>query len=201
MTWLLMLCVLVSANGQSAHIRNADRLYKQKKFSEALPEFEKAAEENAKDPLASYNLGDGYFRVQKYEDAAKAFDKPLAEGNDVSLRQRAYYNKGVALSRQSKLEESIAAYKSAVLLNPADNDARMNLQKALLERKKQDPEKDKKDEQKDKKNKQQNPPPQSKLNKKQVDQLLKALDQREQQVQQKMMQNRARGVTKPDKDW
>lgn len=192
-------------NAQSLHMRQADRLYREKKFTESLHEYQKAVEENAEDPTVNYNLGDAYFRNDKFDEAEKAYDKPLAEGNSADMRQRAFYNKGVSFSKQSKLEESIAAYKSALLLNPSDNDARINLQKALLEqKKKQDPEKDNKEEQKNNKQKKQdNPPPQqSKLNKKQVEQLLKALDQREQQVQQKMMQqNRARGVTKPDKDW
>jgi Ca-activated chloride channel family protein len=191
-------------NAQSVHTRNGNRLYKEKKFPEALPEYQKAAEENADDAVVNYNLGDAYFRNEKFDEAEKSYDKPLAEGNDPTLRQRAFYNKGVALSKQSRLEESIAAYKSALLLNPEDNDARINLQKALQEqKKKQDPEKDKKEEQQNNKQKKQEQPPpsESKLNKKQVEQLLKALDQREQQVQQKMMQNRTRAVTKPDKDW
>ncbi len=187
---------------QSAHMRNGDRLYREKKYAESLPEFLKAVAENEKDPVARYNLGNAYFRNGKYEEAEKSFDVPVAPGNSATLRQRAFYNKGVSFSRQNKLDESIAAYKNALLLNPADNDARVNLQKALLEKKKNEsPEKQKQQQQKDNKQKQDNPPPQSKLNKKQVDQLLKALDQHEQQVQQKMMQNRARGVTKPEKDW
>lgn len=190
---------------QSVHTRNGDRLYKSKKYPEALFEYKKAAEESNGNPVVNYNLGDAYFRNEKYDEAEKTYEKLLGAGNDDAMRQRAFYNTGVSFSRQSRLEESVAAYKSALLLNPADSDARINLQKALLElKKKQTAEKDKKEDQKNnKQNKQQPPPPsQSKLNKKQVEQLLRALDQREQQVQQKMMQqNRQRGVTKPDKDW
>jgi Ca-activated chloride channel family protein len=201
---ILVLAATVAQAQSSQHARKANILYKEKKFNESLPEYQKAAGENAEDPVVNYNLGDAYFRTEKFEEAGRSYDKLLAEGNDPALRQRAFYNKGVSLSRQSKLEESIAAFKSALLLNPEDNDARVNLQKAMLElKKKQYPEKDKKeDEKKDKQQKKEDPPPtQSRMNKKQVDQLLKALDQREQQVQQKMLQNRTRAVTKPDKDW
>jgi len=199
----LMGCVFSSA-AQSTHLQTADRLYQEKKFPEALPEYQKAAEENGKDPVVNYNLGDAYFRMEKFEEAGRAFDIPIHSGGDPAMQQRAWYNKGVSLSRQSRLEESIDAYKNALLLNPADSDARVNLQKALLElKKKQDPDQNNKETEKNnnQKKKEEPPPSQSKLNRKQVEQLLKALDQREQQVQQKMMQNRSRSLTKPDKDW
>ena len=54
---------------------------------------------------------------------------------DENTRQSAYYNKGVAMIRQKKIEESIDAWKNALRLNPADSDARENLVKALLEKK------------------------------------------------------------------
>ena len=55
------------------------------------------------------------------------------------LKGKAYYNKGVVLSRSKKLEESIEAYKNALRQNPDDKEARENLQKALLELKKKKP--------------------------------------------------------------
>ena len=40
--------------------------------------------------------------------------------------------------RQKKIDESIDAWKNALRLNPADNDARENLVRALMEKKKQE---------------------------------------------------------------
>ena len=194
----LTITLIAQATG---HRRNGDRLYREKKYTEALPEYQKSMDVYGDDPFVNYNLGNAYFRNGKFDEAEKTYDKPVA-GNDPSLRQKAFYNKGVSFSKQGKLQESITAYKNALLLNPSDNDARINLQKALLEKKKQEPEKKEDDNNNNnKQKKKENPPPQSKMNKKQVEQLLKALDQREQQVQQKMMQNRGRATTKPDKDW
>jgi tetratricopeptide (TPR) repeat protein len=186
------------------YTRNGNKLYKERKFDQALPQYQKALELNSSDPVVSYNMGNTLFRTGKFDQAAKTFDAPLSEGNEVSVRQRAFYNKGVSLSKQNMPEESIEAYKNALKLNPADEDARINLQKALLEvKKKKPPEKEEKKDEKKKQDKkeQKKPPPQSKLNKKQVEQLLKALQQREQQVQQKMQQNRSRSTTQPEKDW
>lgn len=194
----------IFAQQQNKYAREGNRLYKEKKFDKALPEFEKAVEANAGDPIINFNYGNAFFRNSRFEDAAVTFGNTASKANDAALKEKAYYNQGVSFSKQQKLEESIVAYKSAVILDPSDEDARINLQKALLElKKKTPPEQQNKKEQKNKQEKkkdQQNPPPKSNLTKKQVEQLLKALQQREQQVQQKMQQrNRTSG--QQEKDW
>lgn len=205
MTSAFLLFVLNAEAQVSPQMREGNALYRQGKFDKALPLYEQSVEKGSAEPVSFYNLGNAYFRNEKYEEAERTFDRVLNTNADSALRQRSFYNKGVSLSKQNKLEESIAAYKEAVLLDPADEDARINLQKALLElKKKQPPDQQKKDEQKKDKQKNQDrqkPPPRSNLTKKQVEQLLKALQQREQQVQQKMQQSRSRSAGRQEKDW
>lgn len=208
MKWLVMILLLMvgvgaEAQRKASNIIAGNKLYREQKFDKALPVYLKAKEVAANDPVLNYNLGDAFFRNSKYEDAAKTFDHTINVTPDSSLKQNGYYNKGVSLSKQNKLEESIEAYKMAVKMNPADEDARVNLQKALLElKKKTPPPPEKKDQKKQQQqNKDKKPqPPQSNLTKKQVEQLLKALQQREQQVQQKMQQ-RNRTAGQQEKDW
>ncbi|MGZ5135479.1 MAG: tetratricopeptide repeat protein, partial [Flavitalea sp.] len=135
--------------------------------------------------------------------AEKNFDNVIAKATDEGMREQGYYNKGVALTKQSRLEESIDAYKNALRINPGDEDARVNLQKALLElKKKNESQKDKQEKEEQKPRQKEKPKPQqSKLSKKEVERLLKALHQKEQEVQQKMQQNKTRGVSQPEKDW
>ena len=116
-----------------------------------------------------------------------------------------------AEDQAKKIDESIDAWKNALRLNPADSDARENLVKALLEKKKQEQQnkKDKPDKKKsdDKQKKEQNKPDntpkpqQSKLSKQQVEQYLRSLEQREKDVQDKMNQNKTHTLSQPDKDW
>ncbi len=150
--------------------------------------------------------GNKLFREGKYEEAERIYGALADKNADASIKQQLIYNKGVSLSRQSKLEESITAYKQAVILNPEDEDARINLQKALLELKKKQPPPAKKDDQDKKKDKkqekdQQQQPPANNLTKKEVERLMKALQQREQQVQQKIQQHRTRNAGRQEKDW
>jgi Ca-activated chloride channel homolog len=194
-----------SSYGQkkNTHLIEGNKLYKENKFDQAVLEYMKAAEEEPDSTAASFNLGNAYFRSKKYEEAAKAYDNTIANAANDEIKQNGFYNKGVSLSKRNKLEESIEAYKMAVRLDPADSNARVNLQKALLELKKKNPppppeKNEQKKKQQDKSPQKQ--PPQSNLTKKQVEQLLKALQQREQQVQQKMQQ-RNRTAGQQEKDW
>jgi Ca-activated chloride channel homolog len=202
---LVLIAGATYAQKQNTHIVAGNKLYREQKYDKALPQYMKALEAEANSPVATYNIGNTYFRTRRYEEAAKTFDNTIGNSVNNTMKQNGFYNKGVALSKQSKLEESIEAYKMAVKLNPADSNARINLQKALLELKKKNPppppekKEQKKQKQQQKKNPQQSPP-QSKLTKKQVEQLLKALQQREQQVQQKMQQ-RNRTAGQQEKDW
>lgn len=201
----ILVAVSVGAYAQkkNIHVIAGNKLYKENKFDEAIHEYTKALETDADTTIATYNLGNAYFRSKKYEEAEKTYDNTIADGVNDTIKQSGFYNKGVSLSKQNKLEESIEAYKMAVRMDPADSNARVNLQKALLELKKKNPPpppEKKEQKKKQQNNNPQNQPPQSKLTKKQVEQLLKALQQREQQVQQKMQQkNRTAG--RQEKDW
>lgn len=204
LTILISLVTAFAAHAQqgSDAIRSGNRLYKQKNFQQALPEYERAAAQDPKNPVARYNLGNAQFRNNQFAAAEKEYDATLSITSEKDFTQKATYNKGVALTKQKKLLESIEAYKKAVKLNPADADARFNLQKALSELKKQTENDQKKQQQQQQK--QQQPKqrqPQSKLDKRKIEQYLQSLRQKEQEVQRKIQENRSRSVTRPEKDW
>jgi Ca-activated chloride channel family protein len=205
--WSFMGCMLhipeAFSQTQNSLIRKGNQFYKQGEFDKSLSEYERAVKLDPQDPLANFNFGNALFRKEKWEDAEKNFENVITNSKEDDIRERAFYNKGVSLTKQKKLEESIDAYKNALRLNPNDEDARINLQKALLElKKKTEPKKQNEQEKEQKPKQKEKPKPQqSKLNKKEVERLLKALHQKEQEVQQKMQKNRPRGVTPPEKDW
>lgn len=195
---------LLLAQAGNREIRKGNKLYREGRYDQAQPEYEKAASENPANPIPYYNLGNLQFRRNDYAAAEKQYTESLNNSRDAAMQQKAWYNKGVALSKDKKLLESIAAYKMALRLNNADTDARVNLQKALEELRKQQqaqqPQQQnqpQKQQQKQEKPKQQ----QNNLDRKKIEQYLKSLQQKEQEVQQKMQQNRTRSVSRPDKDW
>ena len=199
---------------ENALIRKGNKFYKQKQFDQSQQQYQKALEKTPDNPTSNYNLGNVQFRKNSFEDATKSYQTTIDHANDNSIKENASYNQGVALIKQKKLEESINAWKNSLKLDPKDLDARENLQKALMELKaktpppppqKKDDKKDQDKKQDPQKNKdqqnQEQQQPQSKLTKKQVDQLLQALQQRENEAQEKMNQNKVKSLSQPDKDW
>lgn len=207
----LLFAASLHAQDANAFISNGNKLYRENSFDKSVAEYSKAIAEAPKNPVASYNLGNAHFRSNHLEEAVNAYDASLENNYKKPEREKAFYNKGVAYSKAKKLAESIDAWKNALKLDATDKEARENLQKALLEQKKQQQQKDnekkddkekKKEDQKKEQDKQQQQPrdQQSKLTKKQVEQLLKALAQKEKEVQQKMQQKNASPAGQ-DKDW
>jgi Ca-activated chloride channel family protein len=207
-----------SAQKENALIRSGNRYYKQKQLDQSQTQYEEAVRQAPENPAANYNLGNAQFRKNNYTDAAHSYGNSVEHsGADKTMQENGLYNKGVALIKQQKLQESIDAWKNALKLNANDADARENLQKALMQLKQQQQqEKEKKDQEKEKKEKKeekkdqkdqqqeqpQQPKPQpSRLTKQQVEQYLKTLQQKEKELQDKMNQSKAKALNQPDKDW
>ena len=207
--WLISLFIFADsklfAQKENVLINQGNQLYKQKKFDQSQQEYEKAISQAPANPTANYNLGNVQFRKNNFSDASKSYNASVEHATDKPVQEKGYYNKGVALIKQQKTDESIDAWKNALKLDPNDEDARENLEKALLEKKSKQPKEQKNNQQQNKQNQQQQQkqqqPPHSKLNKQQVDQLLKALQQRENEAQEKMNQNKTKSLSQPDKDW
>lgn len=200
--WLMPLFItlpaLVTAQDETAAIREGNKQYKERQFEKALPAYQNAVAQNPKSAIARYNLANARYRTGNLEAAEKSFDELLENTTEKTYKEKGYYNKGVTLTKQKKLLESIEAYKNAIKLNPADEDTRFNLQKALTELKKQTQGQEKKQPQQKQQQKQKQ---QNKLDKRKIEQYLKSLEQKEQEVQRKIQQNRSRSVTQPEKDW
>ena len=143
MKWpiLIIIFLQVSAppNDRDAarHIKDGNRLYKGGQMNEAEREYDKAINSKYK-YTATINKGNAQYRQKKLAEAVKTYRQAASpENGDGLLRSAAYYNTGVVFSSEKKIAESIEEYKNALRLNWTDRKARENLQKALLELKKQ----------------------------------------------------------------
>jgi Ca-activated chloride channel family protein len=196
-----MIAVTAVAQNDQVMVRKGNEHYKKEEYDQAAEAYKKAAEANSKNTKAQYNLGNALYKKKKLEDASKAFES-VAEGTtDKPLRANAYYNKGVAYTRNKQLMESIDAYKQSLRVNPADEQVRENLQLALNELKKQQNNQDQNKQNQQNKN-QEKPEPKnnSKLNKQQVEKMLNALREEEKRLQQNKQQKTKAGGAQ-EKDW
>jgi len=205
---LLPVTLFAKAQDDQSLVAKGNELYKKRQFDKAAEEYQKAADLNTKNAKAQYNLGDALYKSKKAEAAEKAFTDASDNTKDATAKSKALYNKGVALSSEKKLLESITAYKESLRLNSADEEARQNLQMALNELKKQSQQNKQNQQKQDnkKQNKQQNqqqPEQQknnSKLNEKQVEQMLSSLRKDEKKLQQDLQKKNNIGKSN-SKDW
>ena len=162
----------------------------------------KAVEADPSDLIAKFNQASAVYKQDQKVDAAKLFSAVIKAAEEKDMRSKAWYNKGVILSQEKNLEESIEAYKNALRNDPLDKEARENLQKALLELKKKPPPPKKEEKKNNKKQEQQKEKKQqSKMSPKEAEQRLKLLQQKEKEVQQRMQKEKNKTGGSQPKDW
>lgn len=203
MLCLLILPTILTAQTANRDVRHGNRLMRDSLAAEADVWYRRALQSDPKNPYASFNLALSLLAQQKAPEAHDLFKVAIRDTKSKALQNKAYYNAGVALQREKKLEEAIEAYKSALRLNPNDEQARYNL--AVCKRKKQQNEQQKKQNQPKKKNPQQgneqndnatpqegNGNPQSsgsatgKMTKEEADRLLNVSRQQDREVQERL---------------
>lgn len=203
---LLFLSARLAAqpNDASKAIEAGNGFYKKQEYNRAAAEYTKALQADPSNNKAKFNQANTLYKQEQKVEAVQLFTAIGREEKDNDLRSRSFYNKGVILSQQKNLEESIEAYKSTLRLNPDDKEARENLQKALLELKKKappPPRQDKKQDNKKQDQKQQQKQQQSKMSPKETEQRLKLLQQKEKEVQQRLQRERSKSGGSQPKDW
>jgi tetratricopeptide (TPR) repeat protein len=200
---VIVFLITFSANAQEEQtiLLKGNELYKQRQYDAASEEYKKATAVNAKSSKAQYNYGVTLYRTKKLEDAEKAFNTAADNSLKPIDKSKYNYNKGVSLTRQKKLPESIDAYKQALRLNPTDQIARENLQKALNELKKQNQSQSQNNNNKqDDKKQPQEEKNESKMNKKEVEDKLDMLRREEKRLQQSVNKKNNPGTNNP-MDW
>jgi Ca-activated chloride channel homolog len=204
------------------HISNGNSFYRNKQYKESEAEYQKALEKTPQQPVARYNYASSLFRNDNGTKAMSLFDSMARASDNLKIRTQSYYNNGSMLSQQFEkakeankklgtnsqmldqvsmglLVKSIDYYKNTLRQNPADTQARENLQKALIELKNNQPPPEKKEDKKKKEEKKKEQRP--KMNQKEVEQRLKLMEQKEKEVQQRVQKQKVKAPAPVSKDW
>jgi Ca-activated chloride channel family protein len=203
---LLLLTNISFGQKVNKNIIKGNEAYTRSQFDSASLFYQEALKNDPGNNIASYNMGNALYKAGKPEDAIKHYDNVIQSYPEKNIKQKAYYNKGVAYQQQNKLPECIDAYKHALKLEPNDEEARQNLQRALAQQKQQqkkpDENKDKKQDKKDEQNKDQQPKPQpSKITKSDAEEKLKSLAEHEKNLQEKLRKVKSGSAQQPKNDW
>ncbi|MGD1043824.1 MAG: VWA domain-containing protein [Bacteroidota bacterium] len=172
-----------------SHINEGNRVYNKSKYTDAEVEYKKALEKNPKSKEAQFNLGNSYYKQQRFDEAMREYGNSGASMKSPEERAATYYNAGNALYQSNKYQEAVDAYKQSLHLNPNDEDTRYNLQmaRAKLAQQQQQQKQQNKDQKQDqnKDQKKQNQQENQQQNQQQQKQEEAKQDQTRQQVQKK----------------
>lgn len=132
----ILLLIIISFNILSAQsvrslVNEGVDFYNDKKFTDAEVNFKKSIEKEPGNFTSTFNLGDAYFKQERYDEAISTFKEVMNQTDDKNLQAKIWYNIGNSLLKSQKIKESIEAYKSSLKLNPNDTEAKYNLSYAL----------------------------------------------------------------------
>jgi len=129
---VLAAAVPAQVHGQAgrAETREGNRLYEEGRFAEAHEKYLEALLAAPDSPIIRFNDGNALYRGEDYESALESF-RAAVESGDPELAAAAWYNLGNTLYRQGALPESLEAFKQALRADPADADAKHNLERVL----------------------------------------------------------------------
>ena len=215
---LLIFCALPAFAQVDRHeVRAGNRKFRKDRFKEAEIDYRKAALKDSLSVTAEYNLASSLYRQQDYAGAAKALEtvKELE-----SLPAQYYYNAGDAALQQKDYAAAVDAFRQSLLLDPGDLDAKENYiyAKKMLENQQnggggggdnqqdqnqdqnqdqdqqnqnQDQDQDGQQDQQDQDQDQQNQDQQPQISPQQAQQMLRAIQAKERETQDKVNQEKA----------
>jgi len=136
---------LLFAQQEKSLVKDGNKLYEEKKYTEAEANYRKSIQKK-KNTEGDFNLGDALYKQKKFDEAGQQFNQLGSTSGNKAIAAKAYHNLGNSLLENKKLEESIDAYKKALINNPKDDETRYNLayaQEKLKQQQKQDKEQQK----------------------------------------------------------
>jgi tetratricopeptide (TPR) repeat protein len=134
-------------------IRKGNKLYDQGKFKEAEMDYRKALEVNKESDKGKFNLGTAVYQEKNFNESTKIYEELAGKQLDKSTKAKIYHNFGNSLLESKQYEQSIAAYKNALLNEPSDRDTKYNLEyaKQMLKKQQQQQQQNQQDKKQDKK--------------------------------------------------
>lgn len=128
--------LLAGCGGTAAYhrVQDGNEAYAAGRYDEALAAYEDAKTLLPEDPAVHYNIGNTYHQLQRYDEAAassRTAAEAAARQGDSGTYVYAMYAAGNHAFANQALEEARDAYIEALLRDPADADAKHNLELVL----------------------------------------------------------------------
>lgn len=219
----------MSAQVDRRDVRAGNRQFRKENWREADIDYRKALVKDSTSIAANYNLASNLYRQGNFDEAAKVMEKIKETAPATANAADYYYNTGDIAIEKKDWQGAVNAFKEALLRNPADMDAKENYiyAKKMLENQKnggggqnndqnndqqnQDNNKDNNNDNNQNQNNQGQNNPQDgqsgqqpvKISPQQAQQMLKAIQAKEKETQDKVNKEKAEALKsrQKDKNW
>ena len=226
-TAFLLGALSMSAQVDRRDVRAGNRQFRKENWREADIDYRKALVKDSTSIAANYNLASNLYRQGNFDEAAKVMEKIKETAPATANAADYYYNTGNIAIEKKDWQGAVNAFKEALLRNPADMDAKENYiyAKKMLENQKnggggqnndqnndqnQQNQDNNKDNNQNRNNQGQNNPQDGqsgqqpvKISPQQAQQMLKAIQAKEKETQDKVNKEKAEALKsrQKDKNW
>lgn len=221
----IVLCVLLSgaslfAQEDKKDVRRGNKDYRKSNFKEAEIDYRKALLKDSTSFAATYDLANALYSQKDYEGAANTLEKLSKSAPESQYADRYYFNKGNVSLQKKDYQTAVDDFKQALLRDPGDLQAKESYiyAKKMLENQENggEGESNKDQQNQDQQNQDQQPSDgqqdkqegegqaqQQQISVQQAQQILKAIQAKEKETQEKVEKAKAQNEKsrQKDKNW
>lgn len=214
----VLVSLAASAQADRAEVRRGNREFRKGQYREADVSYRKALLKDSLSVAANYNLANNLYRQENYDEAASTIARLDGIAGEHPGGRDIYFNAGDIAIAKKDWQGAVDALKKAILKDPGDLEAKENYiyARKMLENQQnggggqnqddnQDQNQDDNQNQDQSQNQDQGQQPQEspKISERQAQQMLKAIQAKEQQTQDKVNREKAEAAksTNKDKNW
>lgn len=199
----------LEAQEERRFIRKGTEQYNQGKYLESENEYWKALDKNNNSFEARFNVAATMFKQEKYQEAIKQLQALSAQTTDKDKLSKIYHNIGNSYLGLKEIDKGIDAYKTALKNNPFDDETRYNLIAAMKMKQQDDQQQNQQEqEQEQQQDQQQNQQQQEQqqqqqegISRENAERILRAMEQDEKQLQEKMNKQKEAQPVRIEKNW
>ncbi|MEO0226171.1 MAG: VWA domain-containing protein [candidate division WOR-3 bacterium] len=129
-TFLLVLAITFSRADVGSCMRKGNALVSKGQYEEGLKKYQEALVQEPDNTRIHYNIGRALYRLNKYPEAIAEFQLALLT-RDKKSQAATFYNIGNCQFKQGQIDAAINSFKTSLILNPRDIEAKQNLEFCL----------------------------------------------------------------------
>jgi Ca-activated chloride channel family protein len=153
----LSLTLFTRVEKANAEVAAGNRAFVAQDFESALQHYTNAQTRSIGEAEPLYNAASAYYRQQAMDQAQQSLEQALAQP-DKAIEESIHYNLGNVAYQAQQFDAAIGQYESALRIDPADQEAKYNLELALSQQQNQQnqQQQNQQDQQQDQQNQEQN---------------------------------------------